>query len=152
MRVWPPLFAVAGSVMPRAPRSAVGSIHASVARASPEASLGSHAFFCASVPASSMASPPRSTVEKKGPGTTARPISSIRTTRSTMPSPIPPCSSGTMSPSHPCSASFFQRSGVMPSGPSMSLRTVSELHSLSKNFRAVLRRSSCSSLNPKFMV
>ena len=40
----------------------------------------------------------------------------------------------------------------MPSGLSMSLRTVSELHSLSKNFRAVLRRSSCSSLNPKFMV
>src|SRR4029450_11931574 len=39
----------------------------------------------------------------------------------------------------------------MPSGPSMRRRTTSEEHSLSKNFRAVLRRSSCSSLKPKFM-
>src|SRR5690242_14843404 len=39
----------------------------------------------------------------------------------------------------------------MPSGVSMRRRTVSEPHSFSKNFRAVLRRSSCSSLKPKFM-
>src|SRR5215831_9235064 len=56
-----------------------------------------------------------------------------------------------MRPSHPCSASFAQSSGRMPSGVSMSRRTVSEGNSFSKNFRAVLRRSSCSSLKPKFM-
>ena len=39
----------------------------------------------------------------------------------------------------------------MPSGVSMSVRTTSDGHSFSKNFRAVLRRSSCSSLKPKFM-
>ena len=150
--VKPAPLAAAWSVMPRAPSSAEGSIQASVARASPEEIFGSHAFFWASVPASRMARPPSSTVEKNGPGTTERPISSISTTRSTKPSPMPPCSSAKMSPVHPCSAIFFQRSGVMPSGPSMSLRTVSDAHSLSKNFRAVLRSSSCSSLNPKFMV
>src|SRR5262245_13421880 len=56
-----------------------------------------------------------------------------------------------MRPSQPCSASFAQSSELMPSGVSMRRRTVSEAHSFSKNFRAVLRRSSCSSLKPKFM-
>src|SRR5215813_12852217 len=56
-----------------------------------------------------------------------------------------------MSPSHPCSASFAQSSGRIPSGASMRRRTVSEGNSFSKNFLAVLRRSSCSSLKPKFM-
>ncbi len=39
----------------------------------------------------------------------------------------------------------------MPSGVSIRRRTVSDGHSFSKNFRAVLRSSSCSSLKPKFM-
>ena len=39
----------------------------------------------------------------------------------------------------------------MPSGVSISSRTTWDGHSFSKNFRAVLRRSSCSSLKPKFM-
>ena len=49
---------------------------------------------CASEPASRIASPPRSTVEKNGPGMTARPISSSTTVRSTSPRPIPPSASG----------------------------------------------------------
>src|SRR4029450_5490364 len=56
-----------------------------------------------------------------------------------------------MRPSQPCSASLAQSSGLMPSGVSMRRRTISEGDSFSKNFRAVLRRSSCSSLKPKFM-
>ena len=69
-----------------------------------------------------------------------------------MPRAMPPCSSGAMRPSHPCSASFFHSSGVMPEESSISARTVVEGHSLSKNLRAVLRSNSCSSLKPKFMV
>ena len=56
-----------------------------------------------------------------------------------------------MRPSQPCSPSFAHSSGVIPSGVSMSVLTTVDEHSLSKNFRAVLRSSSCSSLNPKFM-
>src|SRR5439155_3648229 len=56
-----------------------------------------------------------------------------------------------MRPSQPCSPSFAHSSGVIPSGVPMSVLTTVDEHSLSKNFRAVLRSSSCSSLNPKFM-
>src|SRR5438309_9730155 len=78
-----------------------------------------------------------------------RPISSNSPTRSTTPTPTPPYTSGKMRPSHPCSASFAQNSGVVPSGVSISLRTVGDGHSFSRNLRAVARRSSCSSLKPK---
>src|SRR5215472_6227807 len=56
-----------------------------------------------------------------------------------------------MRPSHPCSASFVHSAAVMPSGVSMRPRTTVDGHSFSKNFRAVLRNSSCSSLIPKFI-
>src|SRR5712691_13324371 len=56
-----------------------------------------------------------------------------------------------MSPSHPCSASFVQKSSVTPAGSAMRSRTNVEAHSFSKNFRAVARSSSCSWLNPKSM-
>ncbi len=45
-------------------------------------------------PASAIAAPPSNTVDKNGPGMTRRPISSISTTRSTSPSPLPPSASG----------------------------------------------------------
>ena len=45
-------------------------------------------------PPGGSSSPPRSTVEKNGPGMTARPISSRTTVRSTSPRPTPPCASG----------------------------------------------------------
>src|SRR5262249_38956343 len=75
----------------------------------------------------------------------------MRTTRSTSPSPIPSYASGWIKPSQPCSTSFDQSAGVMPSGVSINVRTTVDGNSFSKNFRAVLRSSSCSSLNPKFM-
>src|SRR6266571_4498161 len=143
----PPAFAF--TVTPPASQRAFGSAHASVAFAWPWLIFGSHVFFCSAEPASKMASPPRRTVAKYGPGMTARPISSISTVRSTKPSPLPPCSSGKTSPSQPCSAIFFQKSSVTPAGSSMRLRTNSDGHSFSRNFRAVERSSSCSSLKPK---
>ena len=87
--VKPPPLALAVVVTPAASQRAFGSVHASVTRASPPAIFVSHSFFCASEPASRMARPP-SSVEKNGPGITARPISSMSTVRSTKPSPAPP--------------------------------------------------------------
>src|SRR5215471_2987194 len=72
----------------------IGSVHASAAFALPVVILGSHSPRCSFVPASAIAAPPSKTVERNGPGITARPISSISTTRSTTPSPLPPTSSG----------------------------------------------------------
>ena len=80
-------------VTPAASQRALGSVHASVALASPPAIRLSHVSFCAAEPASRIARPP-SSVERNGPGMTARPISSISTVRSTKPSPVPPYSSG----------------------------------------------------------
>ena len=76
-----------------ASQRAFGSVKASAALASPPAIFVSHSFFCAAEPASRIVRPP-SSVEKNGPGMTARPISSISTVRSTKPSPVPPNSSG----------------------------------------------------------
>src|SRR5215468_8250121 len=56
-----------------------------------------------------------------------------------------------MSPSHPCSASLAQKSSVTPAGSSMRARTNPDVHSFSRNFRAVARSSSCSWLKPKSM-
>ena len=84
-----PDFSAAASVTPSGPSVALGSIQARVTRLCPEAILGSHSFFWASLPASRTASPPSKRVEKYGPGTTARPISSMSTTRSTSPRPMP---------------------------------------------------------------
>ena len=92
--VYLPPFSTAVSVTPAGPSCALGSIQASATRLSPAAIFGSHSFFWASLPASRMASPPSSTVEKYGPGATARPISSMSTTRSTSPSPMPSYASG----------------------------------------------------------
>ena len=90
----PPFSSFAVQVTPAASQRALGSVQASVALAWPAAMLVSHSFFCAAEPASRIARPPSSTVEKNGPGITTRPISSINTVRSTKPSPEPPCSSG----------------------------------------------------------
>ena len=92
--VYRPPFSTAVSVTPAGPSCALGSIQASATRLSPAAIFGSHSFFCPSLPASRMARPPSSTVEKYGPGATARPISSMSTTRSTSPSPMPSYDSG----------------------------------------------------------
>src|SRR4029453_3224971 len=56
-----------------------------------------------------------------------------------------------MSPSHPCSASLAQKSSVTPAASSMRARTNPDVHSLSRNVRAVARSSSCSWLKPKSM-
>ena len=56
--------------------------------------------------------PAITTVEKKGPGSMALPISSSSIDRSRKLSPTPPYCSGTISPSQPCSAIFCQSSGV----------------------------------------
>src|SRR5687767_55731 len=54
-----------------------------------------------------------------------------------------------MRPSQPCSASLPQNSSVTPASSAMRLRTNSDVHSFSRNLRAVARSISCSSLNPK---
>ncbi len=80
--------------MPAASQRNAGSVQASAAFLSPAATRGSHSRRCAGEPASAIAAPPSSTVDKNGPGMTRRPISSINTTRSTSPSPLPPSASG----------------------------------------------------------
>ena len=94
-RTKPPVFpGLAATSTPAASQRALSSRRASVARASPAAIRGSHACLLGVEPAWRTASPPRSTVEKNGPGMTARPISSSTTVRSTRPRPTPPCASG----------------------------------------------------------
>ena len=85
-----------------------GSVNARVARAEPAAIALSTSFFCASVPASTKAGTASPIVEKKGPGSSARPASSSTTTRSRN-VPTPPYSSGIPSAVQPRSAIFFQR-------------------------------------------
>jgi hypothetical protein len=63
---------------------------ASVPIASPLAILGSHFCFCASLPASRIASAARYTVDENGTGASARPISSAITQSSRWPAPAPP--------------------------------------------------------------
>src|SRR5881296_4256715 len=56
-----------------------------------------------------------------------------------------------MRPSQPCSASLAQNSSVTPAGSSIRARTNPDVHSFSRNFRAVARSNSCSWLKPKSM-
>src|SRR5262249_38757186 len=138
----------ASSWMPSASQRPDGSRWARVTFRSPVASLGRYACRMASPPSSS-ATPPRPTVEKNGPGSTPRPISSSTTTRSTKSSPAPPYCSGRMSPIQPRSAIRFQRSAVNPTSSSIILRTKVMGASLPRKSRAELRSISCSSLKPK---
>src|SRR5262247_4611281 len=56
-----------------------------------------------------------------------------------------------MSPSQPWSARLAEKSSVTPAGSSIRARTNPDVHSFSRNLRAVERSSSCSWLNPKSM-
>src|ERR1700736_6246855 len=51
-------------------------------------------------------------------------------------------------PNHPCSASFRQKSSVIAAGSAMRWRTKAAGHSFSRNFLALVRSSSCSSVKP----
>ena len=73
---------IAVVLIPSARQVALGSVIAAVIITSPSLILGRSSFFCTSVPASSMGSAPRITVEKKGPVKQARPISCNNNTRS----------------------------------------------------------------------
>ena len=57
---------------------------------SPAAIFGRNCCFCSSVPASMIGTPPSTTVEMNGPGTSARPNSSSSTTSSQKFMPVPP--------------------------------------------------------------
>ena len=100
-RIQPLPDLVALAVVEAGSQSRCSSSSAAVIRARPEAMAGSHLSFCSAEPPSMSPSPPRTTVEKKGPGYAARPISSSTMASSTRPSPAPPCSSGKGSPSQP---------------------------------------------------
>ena len=125
-----------------------GSVNASVARAEPEAISLRTSFFWASVPASIKTGTASPMVEKNGPGSSARPASSITTTRSRK-VPTPPYSSGMPRAVQPRSAIFFQRASSYPSPLSINLRTTLVLHSLARNSRAERRSISCSSEKAK---
>src|SRR6267142_1522211 len=126
------------------------SRNARVARASPVAIAESQRFFCASVPAASMAAADR-TVGQYGPGYAARPSSSSRIAVSTMPSPLPPYASGSARPSHPSWAISFHIDSLSPRGSSHRRRTVAGLQCSSRNARAEFFRSCWSELNEKSM-
>ena len=83
---------------PRDPSSDVGSTNASVARASPCAIGARNWCFCARLAHASSTAPAIATVAKSGPGSSARPASSISSTSSTTPRPTPPCASSKMMP------------------------------------------------------
>src|SRR5207247_2023680 len=55
-------------------------------------------------------------------------------------------------PNHPCSASFCQKASVIAAGSAMRWRTKAAGHSFSKNFLALVRSSSCSSVKPISML
>src|SRR5947208_1048304 len=132
-------------------QSRSASRNATVARASPVAIAESQRFFCASLPASSMARP-ASTVGKYGPGAAARPISSRRIAVSIMPSALPPYASGSESPSQPCWAISFHVVSLSPRGSSQRRRTAAGFMCSSRNARAEFFRSCWSGLNAKSMV
>ena len=67
------------------------------------------AAFWAAEPAVSTRSAPSTTLGKNGSGTRPAPKASISTIVSTGPPPVPPYSSGTLTPSHPSSAICRQR-------------------------------------------
>src|SRR3990172_4735684 len=118
---------------------------------SPAAILGRSWFFCSSLPASMTGTPPRMTVEMYGPGTSARPNSSSSTTSSHSFMPVPPYSSGMMSPIQPCCAIFRHRSGEYPFSSSSISRTTDSGHSFSRKSRAKFFSSSCCSSSPRSM-
>ena len=138
--------------MPSASQRPNGS---SCARVTPQLARGElragSCCFCAALPPSSERhAAERSTVEKNGPGSTTRPISSSTTTMSTKLRPAPPYSSGRMSPSP-------AELGHLP--PEVVGEAALVLHHLAdvghRRFlgeevaRRRLRSISCSSLNPK---
>src|SRR6266404_824359 len=55
-------------------------------------------------------------------------------------------------PNQPCSASFCQKASVIAAGSAMRWRTKAEGHSFSRNFLALVRSSSCSSVKPISML
>src|SRR5207248_1251118 len=71
-RIQPLPDLVALAVVEAGSQSRCSSSSAAVIRARPEAMAGSHLSFCSAEPPSMSPSPPRTTVEKKGPGYAAR--------------------------------------------------------------------------------
>src|SRR3990172_3745107 len=118
---------------------------------SPAAILGRSWPFCSSLPASMTGTPPRTTVEMYGPGTSARPNSSSSTTSSHSFMPVPPCSSGMINPIQPCCAIFRHTSGESPFSSSSISRTTDSGHSFSRKSRAKFFSSSCCSSSPRSM-
>src|SRR5216117_2241282 len=129
-------------------QSRSASRNAIVARASPVAIGESQRFFCASLPASSIARA-ASTVGKYGPGQAARPISSRRIALSTIPRALPPYASGSESPSQPSWAISFHVASLSPRGSSQRRRTAAGVMCSSRNARAEFFRSCWSGLNAK---
>ncbi len=124
-------------------QDALDSSIASVAVASPLAI----AERCFVAPAAFRAAPARS-VEMYGPGTSARPISSVSAASSTSPSPMPPASSGNTTPRNPCSAILRHSLGSCAVSVSMMRRTSDIGHSAAKNLRALFLRICWDSLSP----
>ena len=125
---------------------------ASVPIALPDASSGSHSFFCASEPASFSASVASTTDESNGTGAAARPISSATTQTSSGDSPMPPYSSGMPRAGTPRSTSPFQTSSACVSGPSSTRRTTLVGHLSARNLRTCSLSSFWSSEKSKFMM
>ena len=89
------------STIPSASKRPEGSVIARVATREPSAIFGRWVFFCSSDPPIRIVWPARSTDDRKGDGSSAAPISSRMTVRSTNPRPWPPYSSGNARPSQP---------------------------------------------------
>ena len=77
---------------------ALASSIATVARASPRQMGARYFFFWPEEATASSTAPASTTLEKNGPGRSARPASSISRTSSTLPRPTPPYSSGKIIP------------------------------------------------------
>ena len=128
------------------------SAMASVPIASPDASSGSHFFFCASEPASFSASVASTTDVSNGTGAAARPISSATTQSSSGERPSPPNSSGMPTPGTPRSTRPFQTSSAWVSLPSSTRRTTLVGHLSVRNLRTCSLSSFWSSEKSKFMM
>src|ERR1700691_4335649 len=124
---------------------------ASVACASPVAMRERYLRFCARLPAAAIAPPASSTVERYGPGSSARPISSSATAISTKPKPGPPYSSSNIMPVQPWSAIFCHKAASYAVSVSIRRRTSAMGHSAEKNFRAEFFNTCCVSVNPNCM-
>ena len=109
----------------------------------PSAIFGRCSACAAASPDSSSACAPSTTVERNGPGSSARPASSRTTPSSPNPAPDPPNSSGTASPVSPSSAdSRFHSAASKPVGESAIRRTSASGTADSRNPRTDARRSS----------